>query len=385
MSLFKAAYHKLFAEITAVPVALKDAHYPALDGLRGIAILVVVLAHVGLNRYLWHFKFYLVANTGVYMFFVLSGFLITTLLLKERLHTGRVSLKHFYIRRAMRILPVAYLFLLTLIILNQVYQLQIPAADFIASFLFYKNLPMQNEPYTAHFWSLAVEEQFYLTFPVLLAMNTNRYMVAAISIVVIVPMVSILNHLGLGLLHNNIAGQLLSKVCMYAFWKGPVIILIGSVFAILMFKGVLKPGQLKVNYWMSFMLLVLAIIIANERFPLYSKYTSEYLSALLIATVIVLSIGSKDLLSTILSNAILRRIGIVSYSIYIWQELFIGIGAWQPWLHIFIGYPLWALIIFKLIAIAGISTASYSFESIFLRLKSRYKQTGPIINKKAPV
>ncbi len=373
MNLFKTLYHKFFTEISAVPISLRANYYPALDGLRGIAILIVVLAHVGLNRYLWQFKFYLVSNTGVHMFFVLSGFLITTLLLKEKLHTGRISLKHFYIRRALRILPVAYLFLVVLIILNQVYHLKISAADFIASFLFYKNLPMPNEPYTAHFWSLAVEEQFYLTFPLLLFLNTNKYIAVAISIVVIVPVVAILNNFGLGLLHNNVTGQLVSKICMYAFWKGPVIILIGSVAAILVFKGIIKPEHIKTNYFLSFIFLVIAVAITEGNFPFYSKYLSEYLSAWLIALVIILSISRKDFLSVLLSSPFLRRIGILSYSIYIWQELFIGRQPWQPWLHFFTGYPLWVLIVFKLIAIAGISTASYYFESIFLRMKSRYQ------------
>jgi peptidoglycan/LPS O-acetylase OafA/YrhL len=279
LNLFKTIYNKLFAGITTVPVSLRANYYPGLDGLRGIAILIVVLAHVGLNRYLWQFKFYLVSNTGVHMFFVLSGFLITTLLLKEKLHTGRISLKHFYIRRALRILPVAYFFLVVLIILNQVYHLKISTADFIASFLFYKNLPMPNEPYTAHFWSLAVEEQFYITFPLLLFLNTNKYMLVAISIVVIVPLVAILNNLGLGLLHNNATGQLVSKICMYAFWKGPVIILIGSLSAMLVFKGIITPERIKTNYFLSFILLVIAVAITEGNFPFYSKYISEYLSA----------------------------------------------------------------------------------------------------------
>jgi peptidoglycan/LPS O-acetylase OafA/YrhL len=372
LNFLKTTYYKLFAGGIEVPEALRGNYYPVLDGMRGVAILIVLLAHLGLNRYLWKFKFYLVSNTGVSMFFVLSGFLITTLLLKELLQTGEISLKRFYIRRALRILPVAYLFLVVLIMLNQVYSLNIGAAHFIASFLFYKNLPMPNEPYTAHFWSLAVEEQFYLTFPVLLAANVNRYTLIAISIAVIVPVIAILSYLGLGILHNNMAGQLLSKFCMYAFWKGPVIILIGSVGALLMFKGIFKPERLRANYFLSFILLILGIEITAINFPFYTKYVSEYLSALLISASIVLCIGRNDFLSWLLNNAFLRRIGILSYSIYIWQELFIGTGSWQPWLHPLAGYPEWLMIIIKLGAIAAIVAASYLFESVFLKMKDKY-------------
>lgn len=377
MNFLKITYHKLFTGGIEVPEVLRGNYYPVLDGMRGIAILIVLLAHLGANRYLWKLKFYLVSNTGVSMFFVLSGFLITTLLLKELLQTGEISLKRFYIRRALRILPVAYLFLVVLIVLNRVYSLNIGAAQFIASFLFYKNLPMPNEPYTAHFWSLAVEEQFYLTFPVLLATNVNRYTFVAVSIVIVVPAIAILSYLGLGILHNNMAGQLLSKFCMYAFWKGPVIILTGSVLALLMFKGILKPEKLQSNYFISFILLIFGIEMTAINFPFYTKYVSEYLSVLLISASIVLSIGRNDFLSRILGNAVLRRIGMSSYSIYIWQELFISAGAWQPWLHALIGSPGWLLIIIKLMAIAVIVVISYLFESVFLRLKAKYKYDRP--------
>ncbi|MBD1392659.1 acyltransferase family protein [Mucilaginibacter glaciei] len=378
MNFLTTTYQKLLADIKTPSPALLGGHYPALDGLRGVAILFVLLAHVGLNRYLWHMGFYLQSATGVHIFFVISGFLITTLLLKEKLASGGVSLRRFYMRRALRILPVAYLFLVVLIILNQVYQLKIAPADFIASFLFYKNLPMPNEPYTAHFWSLAVEQQFYLTFPAVLAFNTNRYLVLSMSIVVIVPAVCILSYLGLSALNDNSYGLLLSKLCMYAFWKGPVIILIGSVMALLVFKGIVSPEKIRGGFFLSFILLLSAIAIQYPRFLLYSKYTSEFLSAIMIAMVITFTINRKDFLSLILSSKLLRRIGVLSYSIYIWQELFIGLVAWQPWLVTFRALPIWTLMMVKLLAIIIIAIASYRFESLFLRLKSRYRFTRAI-------
>src|SRR6202000_1097985 len=134
------------------------------------------------------------SDTGVHIFFVLSGFLIITLLLKEKWRTGGISLKRFYIRRALRILPVAWLFLLVLIALNSWYGLKIPVINFVASFLFFKNLPLPNEPYTAHFLTLAVEEQFYLVFPLLLIFSTNGYLITALSIVILIPLLSVLGY-----------------------------------------------------------------------------------------------------------------------------------------------------------------------------------------------
>ncbi len=335
---------------------------------------MVICHHFGVNHFLRGSGLFIDSNTGVHIFFVLSGFLITTLLLKEKLRTGKISLRHFYIRRALRILPVAYLFLLVLIVLNACLHLQVHLIDFIASFLFFKNLSLRNEPYTAHLWSLAVEEQFYIIFPFLLSYNTNRYFIIALTIIIIIPVVSILGNYHVSVLFANPTVAFITKVIMYSFWKGPVIILIGSVFSILIFKGIIKPEKLSSKYFISFILLTIAIVIHSKTFVFYTKYLSEYLSTILIAYAILLSINTKNLLSVILENGILVKIGILSYSLYIWQQLFIGSRAWEPWMQMLGSSPLYLIILVKVMAtfvIAGLSY--YLFESKFLKLKSRFK------------
>lgn len=139
-------------------------HRPALDGVRGIAILLVLAAHANTP----------LANTqggkaGVAAFFTLSGFLITALLLGERTRTGTVSLRRFYTRRARRLMPAQ----VVLVLVVATFTLPIATSDFLswtdplAAMTYTKNL---TEPYDmlGHFWSLALEEQFYLTWaPVL--------------------------------------------------------------------------------------------------------------------------------------------------------------------------------------------------------------------------
>ncbi len=141
-------------------------YLPSLDGFRGFFILCVVMTHINVSRsIITDPRITPVVNNalfGVRYFFVISGFLITTLLLKEQAATGSISLKNFYFRRTLRILPVAYSFLITMVVLNRCWHLGITSANFLASFLFFKNFRLATTGFLEHFWSLSIEEQYYL-------------------------------------------------------------------------------------------------------------------------------------------------------------------------------------------------------------------------------
>lgn len=368
-------YRKLrfsfFSEITAVPDFLSQRYYRALDGFRGMAILMVVFAHIGVNHYAQQAGLYIDSHFGVYVFFVLSGFLITTLLMKEKVSTGSISLKYFYLRRSLKIIPIAYLFLVVVIALVLCYQLDLPLSDFLASFFFLKNLPVKNQPLTAHFWTLAAEEQFYLVFPLLLAASNNKYLYAALSIVTVVPLVATLGYFQLIDPH-----YLPVKIMMYLFWKGPVMILIGSVWAIFLFKGMTLNLKISKYYLTDLMLFVLAIVIQNKRFIGYIPYVSEWISALIIAYSLASVIKNQSLLSIILESRLLVNTGIISYSLYIWQQLFIGQKAWQPWLYSLRNQPLYLLMLAKLMLIFAIGFLSWRFvEKRFLKLKVHFSRS----------
>jgi peptidoglycan/LPS O-acetylase OafA/YrhL len=154
---------------------------PDLEGLRGVAILLVLLFHAGIPGAAGGF-------VGVDVFFVLSGFLITGLLLRERERTGRIGLAAFYARRARRILPAAALVLaatlgLSLLVLGPL-DLERIAGDALACALFVGNLRFaanamdyftlaQTPSPFLHYWSLGVEEQFYLLWPAVLILATR--------------------------------------------------------------------------------------------------------------------------------------------------------------------------------------------------------------------
>jgi len=138
--------------------------FDALDGLRTVSILLVLVYHSGDAMWLP-----LQGYLGVLMFFVISGFIITTLLLREQDADGRVSIKAFYIRRVFRILPLYYLVFVTYLLLMQVSHdesLRGPFLQNIWYYLTYNNEFAGPSAFT-HTWSLAVEEKFYLVWPLL--------------------------------------------------------------------------------------------------------------------------------------------------------------------------------------------------------------------------
>jgi peptidoglycan/LPS O-acetylase OafA/YrhL len=174
----------------------RGAHVPALDGLRGVAVLAVLvfhLAHID-GEGGWVERVLLGATragwAGVDLFFVLSGFLITGILLDAR--GGEGYFRTFFARRVLRIFPLHYAYLAVLFLLLP---LLVPAFDvgpghpgwlwsYLGNVLFAREGGFQASPWAAHFWSLAVEEQFYLAWPLVVwALPPRRLAVACLGIV----------------------------------------------------------------------------------------------------------------------------------------------------------------------------------------------------------
>src|SRR6185312_8428674 len=140
-------------------------HLPALDGIRALAVFVVILYHSGAVTNI-------PGDLGVSAFFVLSGFLITWLLIKELDKTGAISLRDFYKRRTLRIFPAYYAFVILSLIgdalLHHYWSWGIIVAAFTYTVNYYNAFLGHPTTSVAHAWSLAVEEQFYLLWPILL-------------------------------------------------------------------------------------------------------------------------------------------------------------------------------------------------------------------------
>jgi peptidoglycan/LPS O-acetylase OafA/YrhL len=138
--------------------------FPALDGMRAIAAVMVVFFHFAGPRWAWLNGF-----LGVHMFFVLSGFLITTLALREESRTGRVSLREFYVRRVFRILPVYYVVLAMIVALAWLRGEWVSSGlpGVLDNYLTFTNEWAPNNSLFGQSWTLGVEQKFYLAWPLL--------------------------------------------------------------------------------------------------------------------------------------------------------------------------------------------------------------------------
>jgi peptidoglycan/LPS O-acetylase OafA/YrhL len=141
------------------------------DGLRGLAILMVILSHGGIwprievtnKAFLSIFS----AHKGVDIFFAISGFLITIFLIKEKVETGKIRIGKFLIRRTLRIFPIYYLAIFLLFIIDFMGMAKVKTCTFLYLLTFVQNYAPAECSFSSmsHFWALAVEQHFYMVWP----------------------------------------------------------------------------------------------------------------------------------------------------------------------------------------------------------------------------
>ena len=173
----------------------KGRNIPSLDGMRAVSILLVIMAHSSQSFSRWirfPFPYLLFAHTGVLIFFVISGFLITSLLLKELDSTGSIALKRFYVRRAFRIFPAFYLYLSIILALALAGLLHTPLRALFVTAVYGSDYflgPDGGYASLQHTWSLSIEEQFYLLWPTTLVfLGKRRAIVLAVFLILISPL-----------------------------------------------------------------------------------------------------------------------------------------------------------------------------------------------------
>jgi peptidoglycan/LPS O-acetylase OafA/YrhL len=303
-------------------------HVPALDGLRGIAVLLVVVSHLNLlipRQDITHIALldgiieggYL----GVDLFFVLSGFLITALILGEERGRSEIRFGAFYARRAIRLLPALYLFLLCHAFYTLVTELNwSQEVDSIrAAVLYYSNWQIVFDlPSVAtglqHLWSLAIEEQFYLVWPALLVgLFGLRQRASTVAIVLTAAIVGIAVHRAI------LWGD--GKPWLELFVRTDTradALLMGALLASLWVRGVTPTRRVDTVAWAALAgaLVYLATVEPSSGFSFDGGST---LFAALIAVMVLAAVNGTWVVGRWLAFPALRAVGRVSYGLYLWH------------------------------------------------------------------
>jgi peptidoglycan/LPS O-acetylase OafA/YrhL len=321
-----------------------------LDGWRAVAAVMVIVSHVlghqptkTLKEIPWLFwPVYSMGYLGVQIFFVISGFVICRLLLREEARNGTFSLKGFYVRRVFRILPPFYLYLGVLALFALFGVIRVPGVEhanwphlFAKAGLFAADYhSLTNFWFTGHTWSLAVEEQFYLFFPAVLLFTPRKWRVAACSAICALFIGwNLAASLTQGVLFLS-TGVIAGFVCIFGgvlialheeraralALKLPAFLVIPAGALLL-----LQP-DLHLNHWMEALYQGLVV--------------PPVIAAMLLSTV-----DKPSWIQSFLCSRPVQAVGLTSYALYLWQQLFVGTPDlysrhWIPLL-----FPLVALIV----------------------------------------
>jgi peptidoglycan/LPS O-acetylase OafA/YrhL len=346
---------------------MSGARIPCLDGLRAVSIFGVAFAHLqgtrGFPTFFWMGIPGDLGNLGVRFFFVISGYLITHLLLKEWQSTGSISLCQFYLRRTFRIFPAFYGYLLVVGLLAIAGIIAVSGEDFVYAATYLINFVHRKSWEVGHLWSLAVEEQFYLIWPLtIVLLGWKRATIGVIAIVLLAPVLRIATWYLLPE-WRGIITKAFPTVCDA--------IAIGCVLACV--RSRLLDWKLYAAFTRSwwFILVPLAIFASNA----FSSHTrpdfliGQSVRNIGIAMCLDWCLRYPDsIIGRLLNLKGMVWLGGLSYSFYLWQQLFLNRKSDAVWCS----FPLNLLL--ALMAALG---SFYLIEKPCLRLRVRFFSPKP--------
>jgi peptidoglycan/LPS O-acetylase OafA/YrhL len=318
------------AELLTAPIE-RPRHIPSLDGLRALSVFLVIVLHTLLRNTLYKsipFPLRLVGNgaLGVFIFFVISGYLITTLLLREQEKTSAISLKSFYLRRAFRILPPLYAYVIFLAVLGTTGRLPgMNHRELITALTLTRNYSHHVDLWAMeHLWSLCIEEQFYVLWPTTLVLcmlhrkgsdGRRKATRVALAILIAEPFIRIVCFRYLPAYRNTGMFHMQADGLMF-----------GALGALQQGHARFERIYARATRW-PWLLPVLIFIVLGSLTVRFQNYWDLPFGMTLNGFLILMWLlwlvrNPTSLQGRILNQPIVMWIGRLSYSLYIWQTFF---------------------------------------------------------------
>lgn len=345
---------------------------PCFDGLRAVAITLVLLSHLQHSGVPSWVKSMIASwapgNVGVRLFFMISGFLITHILNLELQKDGKINFKKFFARRVLRIFPAFYCYLLALVLLSYVGIIRIDFYEILFASLYVENFSVvhyQGWWLVSHAWSLSIEEQFYLIFPFILGKLKAAFENHTVQLIVLMTCFCS-SFRALSILSPRLSlmtGGVFFMYCDYFFY--------GAVLAIVIWKSKDRLGKLLRPYRYGLLVLAFVVLIYSSKVEFYSVVNILVFGNLVVVSIFYLLLFfllfPDSVVGKVLELRAIRVVGLLSYSLYLWQQLFLGAAADWAQLKFATLFP------YNLVLVLACAILSYLFiERPFLRMKSRY-------------
>jgi peptidoglycan/LPS O-acetylase OafA/YrhL len=344
------------APASAAAPWLAPGRIPALDGLRAVAVLLVLFSHATLTKGFpslgWASAIDRLGSAGVDVFFVLSGFLITSLLCRERDRSRTISLPAFYVRRVLRLLPAYLCFLGFVAILAATGKADIARGDWIAAGTYTMNFRAHPAWELGHIWSLSIEEHFYLLWPPMLALLPRRGAIGGLSAVLLLEPLVRLAVLVWSPSHAS-ESELWTFTRLDPLAAGCLLALVSRTAS-----GVRSLGA-AARAWPAVLALLVAAMIGSMISGKFDVGVGPSLIAVTLALLVWAAIHHEP---RWLQSPAMIAIGLGSYSLYLWQEVFLNPRRFEWWNQ----FPQ------NLLLAALFAVLSYRvIERPFLRVKAR--------------
>lgn len=371
-------------------------YFPNLNGLRFIAAFLVIIHHIEQFKSISEIENYwetipfigIIGKLGVVLFFVLSGFLISYLLLAEESLFKKISIKKFFMRRILRIWPLYFfIIILAFFILPNIELFTLPgySKDVIYSNLawklilyaiFFPNLVLSLlgiVPYASHTWSIGAEEQFYLVWPIILS-YIKKYRILLMACIIIFYLIIKF------FLKTSFGDCIPYSYVISAFWNTFPIdcMAIGGFYSVLLFqrnkylKYIIRNDLFYFSICLVISFLLKGVYIPYIHYEFYSVFFG----------LIIINFAVNNQIKISLENNIFNYLGNISYGLYMYHPMGIVLALY---ISVLLGAPTnWLIYPLSFVFTIIIASLSYKyFESFFLKFKIRFSNilSGNMINE----